>query len=200
MASPLETIVRDARIAFVIAKSDGKLDAAEVVQIAVQVSQKIYALSSLSPAEKDAMVLLCLKKGLSAANGLQGLSALAQLSPAALAVAEEQILSAGMAAVSACRAAAPKLFAPVKSWLLAHFPFCSDFVKAATALLPKDTALVQEALQAVPSSVVSTLEPVAESHVKKVEPEPVAESVQVVLENTAQLNVPEVESSPEASS
>jgi hypothetical protein len=196
MASPLETIVRDARIAFVIAKSDGKLDAAEVVQIAVQVSQKIYALSSLSPAEKDAMVLLCLKKGLSAANGLQGLSALAQLSPAALAVAEEQILSAGMAAVSACRAAAPKLFAPVKNWL-AHFPFCSDFVKAATALLPKDTALVQEALQAVPSSVVSILEPVVESDAKV---EPVAEPVQVVVENTVQLNVPEVEPSPEASS
>jgi hypothetical protein len=202
MASVLETIIRDAKVAFVVAKHDGQLEAAEVVQIAVQISQKVYALAGLSLVEKEAMVLLCMKKGLSAAGGLHGLAQLAQSGPEGLAAVEAQILNAGIAAANALRAAVPQLFAPVENGLLACLPFCSLLATAVETLLPKDKALVEEALQClragtVPNSVVSTLESVAVKTV--IAADPLFEKIEKV-EDSPLPNTAEVEPSPAASS
>ena len=148
-ATLLNTIVRDAKVAFVVAKHDGQLEAAEVVQIAVMISKRVHALENLSLAEKDALVMLCLKKGLSAANGLQGLSALAEAGPEGMAAAEHQVLAAGVAAAKSLQDAVPQLFAPVKNSLQACLPCFAQCAAVAAVLDPKDAALIQEALQCV---------------------------------------------------
>jgi len=137
--SAIETIIRDAKVDFVIAKHDGVLEASEVVHIALVVAKKVFALANLSEDEKDALVLLCLKKGLAAADGMAGLPALAALPPATVAAVEEQFLKAGVSAARAMRAAFP-----VKKALLACLPYCSA---VAAVLDPKDAAVVKEALQ-----------------------------------------------------
>jgi hypothetical protein len=50
--STLEDIVKEIRSDFAKAKSDGVLDAGEVVQIAVKMAQKMASLASLSGSEK----------------------------------------------------------------------------------------------------------------------------------------------------
>lgn len=169
--SAIEKIVQEAKDAFIEAKADGKLEAAEVVQIASSVSQKIHRLQSLSSADKRALTVLCLKKGLAAAGGLQGLAALAESGPAGLEAAEKQVLDAAMAAVGGLMAAAPRLFASATRWgvppaLLACLPFCSE---ALAVLEPKDAALIHEAFACVagkadlPSNRATNLESVGES-------------------------------------
>lgn len=137
MASALEKIINDTKESFIAAKRDGKLEVSEVIQIALQVSMKVHALSSVSFAEKEAFVLLCLKKGLASADGLK---ALASLSGSDLTEVESQILQAGIAAASALRGVAPPLR---KNLLACLLPFCS----AAQVLLPNESALIQEALK-----------------------------------------------------
>jgi hypothetical protein len=193
MASVLESIIRDAKVAFVVAKLDGKLEASEVVQIAVQISQKIYALASVSSAEKDALVLLALKKGLAAADGLQGLAAMAGIPPAALEAAEEQILKAGVAAAGALRAAAPKLFAPAKKALLSCLPCCAEAIAVAEKLMPADAALIEQAVKGVRTdlsgnTVAASPESVAPTAVVQVRT--VAEAP---VENTPLPNTPAAE-------
>lgn len=141
------------RDGFVEAKADGKLEAAEVVHIASLASQKIYKLAGMSVADKKALVLLALKKGLDAAGGLQGLGDLVGLGPEALATAERQVLNAALASVDGLLAVVPHLFAPMKSALAACLPFCSSAESALTALAPKDAALIHEAFLCVANVV-----------------------------------------------
>ena len=174
--SAIETIIRDAKVDFLIAKHDGVLEATEVVRIALTVAKKVFALANLSEDEKDAIVLLCLKKGLAAADGMADLPALAALPPAALAAVEEQFLKAGVGAARAMRAAVPALFAPVKKALLGCFPYCSVVM---TVLDPKDAAVVQEALQLL--TPVETIQAVV---VQTAEARPAAPVADIPLPNT----------------
>lgn len=169
MSSPqslLEGIIQEVRDGFVEAKADGKLEAAEVVHIASLASQKIYKLAGMSVADKKALVLLALKKGLDAAGGLHGLEDLVGLGPEALATAERQVLNAALASVDGLLAVVPHLFAPMKSALAACLPFCSSAESALTALAPKDAALIHEAFLCVANVVGKPL--VQEDSVKEV--------------------------------
>jgi len=169
MSSPqslLEGIIQEVRDGFVEAKADGKLEAAEVVHIASLASQKIYKLSGMSVADKKALVLLALKKGLDAAGGLQGLGDLAGLGPEAIATAERQVLNAALASVDGLLSLVPHLFAPMKSALAACLPFCSSAESVLTALAPKDAALIHEAFLCVANVVGKPL--AQEDSVKKV--------------------------------
>ena len=184
--SPIETIIRDAKVDFLIAKHDGVLEASEVVHIALSVAKKVFALANLSEDEKDALVLLCLKKGLAAADGMADLPALAALPPAALAAVEQQFLKAGVSAARAMRAAAPALFAPVKKALLGCLPYCS---LVTSVLDPKDAAVVHEALQ-----LLSPVETTQVTVVQTVEARPAAPVADIPLPNT-----PDEASNPVAS-
>jgi hypothetical protein len=145
MASVLDTIIRDAKVDFLIAKHDGVLEASEIVHIALSVAQKVHALSSISDEEKDAMIVLSLKKGLAAAGGMPFVS---DLPPAMVEGLENQLFQAGLAAVKAMRGVAPRLFAPAKNALLACLPYCSQLAGVASSVLaPKDAAMIQEALK-----------------------------------------------------
>ena len=57
MSASIESLVKDTRHAFIIAKSDGVLDASEVIQIAVDLAQKIQKVAGLSGAEKKSLLL-----------------------------------------------------------------------------------------------------------------------------------------------
>jgi hypothetical protein len=145
MASVLETIIRDAKVDFLIAKHDGVLEASEIVHIALSVAQKVHALGSISDEEKDAMIVLSLKKGLAAAGGMP---LVGSLPPAVVEGLENQLFQAGLAAVKAMRGVAPRLFAPAKNALLACLPYCSQLAGVASSVLaPKDAAMIQEALK-----------------------------------------------------
>jgi hypothetical protein len=153
--SALETLIDDVKKAFADAKSDGKLEAAEVVQIAGDVAKKVFLIGTGTTVEKKALILHALQKGLAAAGGLQGLAVLKVAGPAGLAAAEKQILSAAMASVEGLLNIAPQLFEPVRGCLSALkgplsklLPFCSQAASIAAALSPKDAKLIQEALGA----------------------------------------------------
>lgn len=203
MASPLELIVREAKVEFTIAKHDGVLEVSEIINIALLVAKKVYALTNLSEAEKDAMVVLALKKGLAVAGGLDGLPAFSAIPASAREAVEDQLLKAGLSAVQAMRAAAPALFAPLKKALRGCLPYCSVVQTVADAVDPKAAALVREALELVgntaetsqESVVVTVVEPVKESPTEpaKEEPkEPVKESPkEAVVENTPLPNTPD---------
>jgi hypothetical protein len=142
----IQQIVADAKVAFIAAKSDGKLEAEEVVQIALSVGKKVYAIAGASLQEKEALVLLCLKKGLAAAGGLQGLADLVGSGPEGLAAAEKQVLGAALKSVNILREHVPKMFGVSPAALLSC---CSAVASVGSALLPKDAALIMEALQCV---------------------------------------------------
>ena len=184
--SLLEKIIRDAKIEFMIAKQDGVLEISEVIQIALNVSKKVYSLSSLSDDEKTALVLLSLKKGLAAAGGLPMFENIPAETKEAV---EEQLLKAGLGVVDLMRKNAPLLFAPVKKALLVCFPACSHVLDI---LDSKDTAVLQDALRLVsPSPPVTTTQVV----VVQTDANPPVESVK----DTPLPNTPEKESNQEAS-
>lgn len=60
----LELIVSETRTAISNAAADGTVDAGEVIQIAVALSQKLQALTNLSGSEKKTLLLSTIKKGL----------------------------------------------------------------------------------------------------------------------------------------
>ena len=164
--SALETLIDDVKKAFADAKSDGKLEAAEVVQIAGDVAKKVFLIGTGTLVEKKALILHALQKGLAAAGGLQGLAVLKAAGPAGLAAAEKQILSAAMASVEGLLNVAPQLFEPVRGCLSALkgplstlLPFCSQAASMAAALSPKDAKLIQEALGAYKAVVGVELPP-----------------------------------------
>jgi len=171
--SAIETIIRDTNTEFSNAKRDGKLEASEVIHIALSVSKKVFVLANLSDTEKDAMVYMSLKKGLTAAGGLAGLPAFAALPAPALEVVEEQLIKAGLTATHVVR------IAPVKKIFLECLPYCSQI---ATVLDPKDTAVVQEALALV--KPVPSVEATQVLETQSVEPPVVIVVEDIPLPNT----------------
>jgi hypothetical protein len=194
MSSALELIIRDAKVDFLIAKHDGVLEASEVVQIALTVAKKVYALTYLSEDEKDSLVLLTLKKGLAAAGGMGSLPAFSALPAAAVEVVEEQLMKAGVTAVREMRKALPAIFAPVKKALLGCLPYCSLIESVASVVQPKDAKLVKEAVSLVHAVVDSPAESTQVVVVEKSEAPLVKLPEDIPLPNT-----PEKESSPVAS-
>jgi hypothetical protein len=214
----LESIVNETKQAFVSAKADGKLEAAEVVQIATGVAKKIHALQTVSADEKKALVLLALKKGLAEAGGLLGLKNLSIAGPDALAAVEKQVLNAALAAVYGLMDAAPHLFAPahnllsrLRGFLSVLLPYCSQAAALASVLDPKDAKLIEEAkaylegLAAAPAasepvaSVPAVSEPAAAPPSLLVSsPESVA-PLEKKSEDTPEKNIAETEPSPAAS-
>jgi len=207
----LESIVNETKQAFVTAKADGKLEAAEVVQIAIGVAKKIHALQSVSADEKKALVLLALKKGLAEAGGLLGLKDLDGAGPDALAAVEKQLLNAALAGVYGLMDAAPHLFAPagnllssLKGCLSVFLPFCSQAAALASVLDPKDAKLIEEArayLEGVAAQVAPATAPAAAPAAVALtdsSPESVA-PVEKKSEDTPVKNTAETEPSPAAS-
>jgi hypothetical protein len=200
MASPLELIVREAKVEFAIAKHDGVLEVSEIISIALLVAKKVYALTGLSETEKNAMVVLALKKGLAVAGGLDGLPAFSAIPASAREAVEDQLLKAGLSAVQAMRAAAPALFAPLKKAVRSCLPYCSAIQSAAAAIDPKAAALIQEALKLVgnteessqESVVVTVVEPAKESPKEEVKESPKEPAKEPQVENTPLPNTPEV--------
>lgn len=141
--STLETIVKETKADFIIAVGDGVLDASEVIQIAVGVSQKVQAMA-LSGAEKKATLLLILKKGLDASAALDSLPGLKGASPETKQAFEDQLINAASGAIDVLVAASTgKLNLRKPSTWMACLPSC---LKAAEAILPpKDAALLEEA-------------------------------------------------------
>jgi len=142
-ATPLEALVKETRHAFIIAKSDGVLDSGEVIQIAVGLAQKIQALANLSGAEKKALLLLTLKKGLDASGGLDTLPGFTNASAETKQALEDQLLTAASTTIDVLVSAAQgkiQLSNP-KTWLSCLFP-CLTAIKMA---LPKDMPFLQEA-------------------------------------------------------
>jgi hypothetical protein len=96
----LENLIKETRAAFIIAKSDGNLTAAEVIHIGIEVSQKLHHLGNLSGSEKKAVLLLALRKGLETSGGLNALQAFAGASDEAKKEFEEHLLTAASTAVA----------------------------------------------------------------------------------------------------
>jgi len=140
--SELNDIFKETRASFIIAKSDGVLDSSEVIQIAVELAQKVSKLANLSGSEKKALLLHALKKGLEDAGGLSGITAYTGVSPDVMAAVEEQLLGAASVAVDLVLSAASGKLDLKKpaNWL----PSCCMVVKA---LIPKDQKLLQDALK-----------------------------------------------------
>jgi hypothetical protein len=140
--SQLEDLIKETRAAFIIAKSDGVLDSSEVIEIAVDLAQKVSKLASLSGTEKKSLLLHTLKKGLDDSGGFDSLVAFTSASDDMKRVFQEQILAAASAAVDlVLSAASGKLdLRKPASWL----PSCFNVVKA---LLPKDQKLINDALK-----------------------------------------------------
>jgi len=126
--SPLEVLLRDTKATLIAVKDDGKLTPAEIVKVAVELSQKVQAFSALTLLQKEALIHMCLSQGVSAAGGL---------------VAQEHVLMAAVGAANALRDAIP---APVQSFLLSWIPFCS-VTQVIETMAPKDAALVDEAVR-----------------------------------------------------
>ena len=140
--SQLEDIIKETRAAFIIAKSDGVLDSSEVIQIAVELAQKISKLANLSGSEKKSVLLHSLKKGLDDSGGLDSLTVYANATPEMKAAFQERLLGAASASVDlVLSAASGKLdLRKPSSWM----PCCFSVVKA---LLPKEQKLIQDAVK-----------------------------------------------------
>jgi len=149
--SDLERIVKEARDVFIVAKADGTLDAAEIIQIGLTVAKGVQKIASLSGAEKKAVVLLALKKGLDAAGGLPVIGG---ATPEVMANVEKQLFAAAEAAVDVAIAVANGKFDLRKpaSWKTVCLPLCLPLFSsalAAFASVPKDQPILREALSLV---------------------------------------------------
>jgi len=153
MDNILTSIVRDAKVAFLVAKHDGKLEASEIVDIAVMISKKIHAITGISEEQMDALIMHCLKQGLSAADGLRGITELENLPTEVLQVVEQQILTAGMASVKVLRKMAPQVLNPLKNRLLGFLSFFSRLVSGLKKFSPKDAAVLEAAMNSVENKV-----------------------------------------------
>jgi hypothetical protein len=154
----LVDIVTETRDAFLKAKSDGKLEAGEVVQIGVGVAQKLRGLSQISGGDKKSVALYCLREGLKAAGGVKELPGLKEAGEAAQKVLEEQLLSAASAAIDVAVAVARGTL----DWTTVEaakgcLPFCGWAVKSvAAAVLPqKDVDVLQKALGSAAAAVAA---------------------------------------------
>ena len=165
-STPIETLVKETRAAFVIAKADGQLDAGEVIQIAVELSQKVQKLSNLSGSEKKSLLLLSLKRGLETSGGLDSLPGFETASAETKRAFEDELLKAASATIDAVFAAVSgKLdLRKPRSWAFC-LPACLSIAKT---VLPKDQALLNQAAEYA-GKVLKTSEDPVETPVTKVE-------------------------------
>ena len=140
--SQIEALVKETRAAIIIAKSDGVLDAGEVIQIAVQLVQKIQKIANLSGKEKKSLLLHTLKKGLDDSGGLDALPAFANASQEMKETFQAELLNAASSAVDLILSAASgklDLRKPSLGCVL-------DCFKAASVLLPKEQKALSDAI------------------------------------------------------
>jgi hypothetical protein len=161
--SALETLVRETRFAFMTAKEDGHLEISEVIQIAVDLVQKIRKVPGLSLDDEKALLLHALKKGLDSAGGVMDLPAFRAAPQETLVAFEEQLLAAASTAVDMVLSAASgkmdiRTLTSASTWK-ACLPFCFS---AATALLPKDLMVLADATKKDYDDVIKVSVPTAE--------------------------------------
>jgi len=144
-SSPIESLVKETRAAFIIAKADGQLDAGEVIQIAIELSQKIQKIANLSGSEKKSLLLLSLKRGLESSGGLDSLPAFNNASAEVKQAFEDEVLKAASATIDAIFAAVSgKLdLRKPSSWAFC-LPACLSIAKT---ILPKDQAILNQAAE-----------------------------------------------------
>lgn len=144
MSTPIEVLIKETKADFVIAKSDGVLDASEVIKIAVALSQKVQKLANLSGSEKKSLLLMTLKKGLDTSGGVGSLPGFASASEELKAAFEDNLLNAASSAIDAIiLAASGKLDLRKPSSWLACLPACLSAVNVA---IPKDQLQLREAV------------------------------------------------------
>jgi hypothetical protein len=140
--SDLDNLVKETRAALIIAKSDGVLDSGEIIQIAVNLVQKLQKLTNLSGQEKKSILLHTLKKGLDESGGLDSLIAFTNVSPEMKALFEQQLLSLASSAVDQILSASSGKL-DLRKPSINCFLGCLNKVKE---LLPKDQKLVNDAI------------------------------------------------------
>ena len=144
----LDEIVKYAQGAFIHAKSDGVLEAGEIVQIAVGVAGKLHVLGQLRGSEKKAVVMYCLKKGLDAAGGVGQLPGMKEAALEVRKALEDQLLAAAGAAIDMAVAVASGEIDLKRDLLKPKtcLPLCLSAASAVQALLPKEAGIVKNAL------------------------------------------------------
>ena len=191
MSTPIELLVKETKAAFIIAKSDGNLDASEVIQIAVTLSQKVQKLVNLSGNEKKSLLLLTLKKGLDTSGGVGSLPGFADASAEVKAAFEENLLNAASAAIDAVvLAASGKLDLKKPSNWLACLPFC---LSAVNVMVPKDQVQLKEAVEFAEKLLNKGTDPAnIVTAVKEAVATEIGEVVSAVAESTVVVEVKEV--------
>ena len=140
--SQLDELIKETRAAFIIAKSDGVLDAGEVIEIAVSLVQKIHKLSNVSGDEKKALLLHTLQKGLTDSGGLDSLASFVNASPEVKEAFQKELLSAASSAVDLILSAASGILDLRKP----SVGCMMDCFKTVSVFLPKDQKLLNDAL------------------------------------------------------
>ena len=143
MAS-LDALAKETRAALIIAKSDGELTTNEVLQIAVQLAQKIHKVDSLSASDKKSLLLHILKKGLDDSGGLDFIPGCVGATNEVKAAFEAHLLETASATVELLISAfsGGMDFKKRSTWTTLF----SRCVSAAKALAPKDQALLNSAI------------------------------------------------------
>jgi hypothetical protein len=144
--SQLDSIVKETRAAFIIAKADGVLDAAEVIQIAHGLALKLYGLGGLDINEKKSLLLHTLKKGLDDDGGVDTLAGMLGASTEFKEAFKSHLINAASASVDLILDAYQKMTSKATSWLPAWvWGLLSSCTKTAT-LNAKDQQLIRDAL------------------------------------------------------
>jgi hypothetical protein len=159
--SKLELLLDSTVTQFKEVQKTGALTLPEVVKIATTVAKEIYTLETLTTEEKKAVVLMALQRGLDSVGPLQGLS---HVDPALASEVEKHVLHIAVTAIFGLGDVFPQAFAGaqnalsyIRSSLSKYLPFCSQ-AAVASALDPKDTALIAEAVKAFGSVSAPALE------------------------------------------
>ena len=131
--SLLETLIRETRSDFIIAKSDGTLNAGEILQIAMRLAVKLQQIRALSGADKKALLMSTLRKGLQDAGGIPGVPEAARD-----AVIDQALLAASVSIDMAVSVAAGELDLRKPSSWARCIPVCVGYV-----LNGRDAAVLQ---------------------------------------------------------
>jgi hypothetical protein len=152
----LEDLIKETKVSFMIAKSDGVLDASEVIQIAVEVSQKVQKIAGLSGSEKKAMLLMALRKGLETSGGVSSLPGFKDASAETKQAFEDQLINAASVSIDmVLSAASGKLDLRKPSSWMQCLPVCMGLAK--TAMSPKDAVVLEEAKKAAEHAAATSV-------------------------------------------
>ena len=131
--SLLETLIRETRSDFIIAKSDGTLNAGEMIHIAMRLAVKLQQIRALSGPEKKALLMSTLRKGLQDAGGIPGVPEAAKD-----AVIDQALMAASVSIDMAVSVAAGELDLRKPSSWARCIPVCVGYV-----LNGRDAAVLQ---------------------------------------------------------